>query len=433
MKCMNFLQDYWEYHACYEIPRNYAVWAGIGLLGAVVHRRVCYIHGDIEMHPTEYIGLIGPQGSSKSTCCSFARDRFKEACPDLSVGPSRSSPESIAKIMSDKNFGKAYKDGKGDSFEIRPFAFFINEFKNFVGRSPFDMLTFLTDIYDVKAYDASTIVRGLEYIVNPAINLLCCETPEWIIRNIKGDVISGGFGRRIVYVYETEDPPDRPIPLITPNARSAIERVKARLIECKQVCGQYTFTIPGARHFDLWYRRNSERRRKEGNKMMRGFMKSLHVQLFKLMMLIDSVRDKPNLVFDPELIDEASTYFEDIEVNMQKLWMSSGRNELIVSQQMVIDMLEHEHRWVKEGDLKRMIQNELTPQETFHVLRHLEESDQIIKKPVVFPGEDKPRNAYTTPKLRKEFLKNGSVEEAKRSELDKALETIDKPSTDSHQ
>ena len=414
---MDFLNDYWEYHSCYEIPRNYAFWAGIGLLGSVIHRRVCYVHGDIEMHPTEYIGLIGPQGSSKSTCCSFARERFKEACPDLQIGPSRSSPEALVKIMSDDKFMRYFKNEKGENIEVRPFAFFINEFKNFVGRSPFDMLTFLTDIYDVKAYDASTIVRGLEYILNPAISLLCCETPEWIIRNIKGDVISGGFGRRIVYVYEVEDLVDKPIPLITPAARESIERCKKRLIEAKSVVGQYTWSIPGVRQYGLWYKKNSATRRSEPNVMMKGYLRTKHVQLFKLMMLLDACKDKPMLQFTPELLEEGLFYLDSIEINMCKLSQAAGRNELLGAQQKILDILIKAQSWVEESKLKFMIQNELTPQETFQVLRHMEESDQIVKKQVSFPGHDKPKWGVTTPELREQFASKGETRIVKKSEL----------------
>jgi len=315
--------------------------------------------------------------------------------------------------MSDEKFLRCYKNAEGDLIEVRPFAFFINEFKNFVGRSPFDMLTFLTDIYDVKAYDASTIVRGLEYIINPAVNILCCETPEWIIRNIKGDVISGGFGRRIVYVYEVEDLVDKPIPVITQDARSAIERCKKRLIEAKSVVGKYTWSIPGLRVYDLWYKKNSASRRSEANVMMKGYLRTKHVQAFKLMMLLDVIKDKPMLQFTPTLLEEALYYLDGIEVNMCKLSQAAGRNELLGAQQRILDILEKEQRWMELSTIQRMIQNELGPHETFSVMRHLEESEQIVKKMVKFPGIVKPKYGITLPRLAKEFENNGETQTTK--------------------
>jgi hypothetical protein len=280
------------------------------------------------------------------------------------------------------------------------------------------MLTFLTDIYDVKAYDASTIVRGLEYIINPAVSLLCCETPEWIIRNIKGDVISGGFGRRIVYVYETEDLVDKPVPIITPYARECIERCKTRLIEAKQVTGKYVWSIPGLRQYSLWYTKNSAIRRSENNVMMKGYLRTKHVQLFKLMMLLDVVKDKPMLDFNPSLMEEALFYLDSVEVNMSKLSQAAGRNELLGAQQRILDFLIRLGRWIEETAVKRMIQNELGPQETYNVMRHLEETEQICKKMVKFPQYDKPKWGVTTPELAKEFEKSGETQIKKKSELE---------------
>lgn len=403
---MNFLEDYWLYHQCYEIPRNYAIWSGLGLLGSIIHRKVFYVHGDLEMFPSTYIGLIGPQGSSKSTCCSFARDFFKEACPDMQIGPSRASPESICKTMSDTGFSKRFTNSRGEEIEVRPLAFFINEFKNFVGRSPFDMLTFLTDIYDVKGYDATTIARGLEYIVNPAVNLLCCETPEWIVKNIKSDIISGGFGRRIVYVFETDDVIDRPVPFITPEARQAIDRCKQRLIDLKATVGRVHWSAEGRRDYDAWYYDNARERRSEPNAMMKGYLRTKHVQLFKVMMLLDASSDSPKLEFTPALFEEALNYLNHLEVNMARLSEAAGRNELLGPQQKIMEFLEKRADWAEEGEVKRMIQTDLAPQETYNVLRHLEETRQVIKRMIDWP--DKTTSpGYVTPKVYANIHKNG--------------------------
>jgi hypothetical protein len=405
---MDFMADYWSYHSCYEIPRNYAFWAGFGLLGAVVHKKVSYLHGDLEIFPPIYVGLVGPQGSSKSTCCSFAREFFREACPELKIGPSRASPEAIAKTMSETTFIRQFTDVDGQAVEVRPFSFFINEFKNFVGRSPFDMLTFLTDIYDVRAYDASSIARGLEFIINPSVNLIFCETPDWIIRNIKGDIISGGFGRRVVYAYELDDVTDKPMPIITADARTAIDRCRKRLREARAVVGKYRWDVQGFRYYDKWYRDTAAIRRKENNTMMKGYLKTKHIQVFKVMMLLDCVKDKPMLTFNSELLEEALSFTDVLELNMMKLFAAAGRNELLLSQYKVLDHLERSGSWMEEAALKVAIQNELSPVEIFSVLRHLEDTEQIIRKQVNFPGRGE-RWAFILPKLYKQQINSGDI------------------------
>lgn len=376
---MDFMQDYWTYHSCYEIPRNYALWAGIGLIGATVHRKVIYLHGDIEIHGTIYIGLIGAQGSSKSTCCSFAKRFFIEANPDAKIGPSRASPEILVKLLAEDGFARTFTDHQNDQVEVRPYAFFINEFKNFVGRSPFDMITFLTDIYDEKVYDASTIVRGQELIINPAINILMCETPEWFIRNIKGDIITGGITRRFILVYEYYSNEAKPNIVITPEAHAAKARFIQRLKDVKQVKGEFKMGDAQS-HYEAWYRDNFRRRNAETIPMMQGFLKSKNVQLYKVMMLLDAVSDKPQMVFTKDLFELALSLIDATEKNLPKLSMSSGRNEMVASYNQAIEILELHDGMLPEKNLKRELQMNLNPTEIFSALRYMEETDQIIKK-----------------------------------------------------
>src|ERR1041385_8916665 len=127
---MDYLANYWQYCSCYEIPRNYAFWSAIGLLGAIVQRRVLFMHGDIEIYVDLYIGLIGPQGNAKSTSNDFARKLFREVVPNGHIGPSRASPESIVVSMKADDFVRSFTNHLGEKAIVRPFAFFINEFKN---------------------------------------------------------------------------------------------------------------------------------------------------------------------------------------------------------------------------------------------------------------------------------------------------------------
>lgn len=406
---MNFMEDYWLHHSCYEIPRNYAFWSAFALLGSVVHRKVLYLHGDIEFHANLYVGLIGPQGSSKSTCCSFARAFFIEACSDLPVGPSRASPESLCKAMTDDKFVKSFTNWNGEPTEVRPYAFFINEFKNFVGRSPFDMVTFLTDIYDVKAYDASTIIRGAEFITNPAVNVLMCETPDWFIRNIKGDIISGGIARRFVLVYELDETEAKPFILLTPEVIEAKKRIKQRLIDMRRLTGEFKWGT-GKNAYEKWYRDNHARRQKEASATMRGYLKSKNVQLYKAMMLLDVVSDKPMFSFSVDLVDTALAFLASPERNMPKLSLSAGRNEMVASYYKAIETLERNGGMMQEKALKRELELDLTPTEIYNTIRYLEETEMLHKKLMAFlntEGKLIERWVIITPKRLQEGIKTG--------------------------
>lgn len=385
---MDFLDDYWTYHKCYEIPRNYALWSGIGLLSSIVHKHVQFLHGDIPITGPMYIGLIGAQGISKSTCCSFAKHLYQLACPDGHIGPSRTSPEKIVNLMSADNFPRVFQNWKGESVEVRQYAFFINEFKNFVGRGPIDMINLLTDIYDVPVYDGSSIARDVELVVNPAVTILMCETPDWFMRNVKGELITGGIGRRFVLVYEIDEPDPIPFIHITAEASEAKKRLQQRLLDVKTVTGEFQWSPTAKPLFDKWYRDTHARRVKESNQMMRGYLKSKHIQLFKVMMLLDCVSDFPTLTFYPDLLDHCIALLDVIEKNMPRLSMASGRNELMMTQLKILELVEEGHDkepgWVPKNFVRRAVEAEVTSPEFWSILKHLTETEQLVDKTFKF-------------------------------------------------
>ncbi len=201
---MAFLKDYLFYNEQNECPRDYHIWSALVILAAAAGRRVYWRRGYSDMHPMLYVTLVGKMGTRKSTAKDIAMDLFCEALPDVPLGSATQSKEQIVQFLASPECMRAMNIN-GEPIEYRPMMFFVNELKNWLAYNPGGMIAFLTDIYDRKYFDAGTIKRGLEKIVNPCINILACETPEWIIDQLKLKIISGGFQRRMLYVYKTDE------------------------------------------------------------------------------------------------------------------------------------------------------------------------------------------------------------------------------------
>lgn len=386
---MDYLQDYWTYHSCYEIPRNYAFWSGITLIGAVVNRKVHFFHGDIELHGNLYCMLVGPQGNSKSTCCDFSCGFFKHVCPDMELGASTQSAEDIVKVMADEKFVRCYTDEKGDQIEVRPYPFFINEFKDFIAYNPTRMLNFLTNIYDRKSFDASTIKRGAEHIINPCLNILACENPDQLVGLMKNNIMTGGMSRRMIMVYEPHYQNPKPIIIITDEARAAKERFLQRLIDVRSSgIGEFKWEKSGMDFYIPWYNQKHKKLAEVTNPIMRGYLSTKHIQLFKICMLLDTVSDKPMFQFTGDLMELGMAHLDSIELHMPKLSVAAGRNEMAGPQQKILDMLRDCGGIMPEKLLKKKIETELTPIEIFSVFKHLEDTDQVVKKFMKMPNAE---------------------------------------------
>lgn len=375
----DFMSDYVLYHSYYEIPRNYVFWSAIATVGAVVNRKVHYRHGDIVIHGNVYVMLVGPQGNGKSVSCDFAKRFFKLACPSYHIGASTQSAEDIVSNMAKEDFPRGYTDELGNKTFFSGYAFFMNEFKNFIAYAPSRMLAFLTDIYDrVDPFDSSTIKRGVESIVNPSLNILACENPDWLINNLKNDIVSGGFSRRIIYVYELDRAEPKAFIDLDPAAVDARDRIVRHLQAASSIVGQFKWTDSGRKWYRPWY--NHKQRNLPANPLMAGYIGTKHVQLFKVAMLLDCVSPKPMLLFTDELLQLAVSFLDLIELNMPRLSQAAGRNELAAIQQRVLELILQAGGFMSEKDIKRHVEIDCNWSETASLLRHLEETDQIARQ-----------------------------------------------------
>lgn len=379
---MSLITDFCTYCSCYEIPRNYAGWSAIGLMAAAVNRRVYIYQGDIVHHANMYICLVGEQGIKKSTTKDFAQQFFTEVYPNIPIAASVQSREDIIKFMASTEGIRSFTNADGAAEEYHPYMLFINELENFLSFNIPGMLSFLVDIYDRKYFDCSTIKRGMEKFPNPCVNILACVTPKWLIDKLRGNVITGGICRRMVFVYEIETPTNIisiPRPVITPEARSAEERVRAHLNTIREVTGEFKLTKQAAIFFDDWY--NQTKRTLPDDPLMRGYKRSKDVQLLKTCMLLHLA--KPGCVGQPLLItegllQEGLVALDAIEVNMPKLSIAAGRNELAVPQADILEYVKNKGGFYPEKWIERDCDKDLTPTELFYVLRHLKSSEQLF-------------------------------------------------------
>jgi hypothetical protein len=407
----DFMSDYVLYHSYYEIPRNYVYWSAIATVGAVVNRKVHFRHGDIVIHGNLYVMLVGPQGNGKTTACDFAKRFFKLACPDYAIGASTQSAEDIVSTMAKDDFARTITDDLGNPVIIRAYAFFMNEFKNFIAYSPSRMLAFLTDIYDrVDSFDSSTIKRGVESITNPSLNILACENPDWLINNLKNDIVSGGFSRRIIYVYELDRAEPRAFIDLDAKAVDARDRIVAALSQAKTLRGQFKWAESGRKWYKPWY--EHKQRNLPSNALMAGYLGTKHIQLFKTAMALDSVSSKPMLLFTDDLLELAVSFLDLLEGNMPRLSQAAGRNELASAQQKVLEAILQHGGWMLETDAKRLIEVDCNWSETSAILRHLEETEQLVRTMWKLPGAKGDKWMLFLPGVKERLQKEGVIKKA---------------------
>jgi hypothetical protein len=207
--------------------------------------------------------------------------------------------------------------------------------------------------------------------------MLACETPEWMIKNFKLETITGGFSRRLVIVYEIDSGTVKPRPMPPLNSKELFTRLVNHLQQLPALKGEFTWTPDAVEFWDTWYVKNKHIAAECTDPIMRGYLKTKHVQLIKVAMNLAVGEYPPKLEITRDLLIAGLAVLESPEKNMPKLSVASGRNELALPQQNILDLLERQGGMMSEVDVKRNASKDLNPSELFSILNHLKSLRQI--------------------------------------------------------
>lgn len=404
----NFLTAYLHYNSGNMAPRRFHLWSAASILAAAAGRRFYVEHEYFQIHPMLWTCLVARQGLRKSTAKDLAKELFVEALPDYPLGSSVESREAFVKRLSGDDWLRVYVDENKASVEWKPVMLFLNELKNFLSINPGLMIDTLTDLYGQKAYDASTIKHGLQMVLNPCINILACETPRWVIEKLKLNIISGGFSRRMLFVYETQRPLRITFPKIPQGGLEAKERCKKHLEKITTMAGPFVWTDEGKMFFDHWYKTLVT----PDDEVLEGFYENKDVLAVKITMILCLAEWEPQLLLTKEKLQLGIAFLESIEDNLPKLTVAAGRSETAVPQQKVLEVLQTHGGLLPEKVLLREVQKDFkNSTELWSAMRFMTENEVILKKALQIPPDKVIKSWILLPETWSKWQNNGEVKE----------------------
>ena len=379
---MDFIRNYALANSGTMVSPLYTMWCSLFLLSAGNGRR-CYVdHGHFKVFSDMYAILVGLSGTRKSAAIVPCRRMWRLAYPESPIGPSITSPEDIVLRMATNDSIRVYDDENGKGISHVPYTFFINEFKNFIRHNEEGMITFLTDIYGEEHFNSSTIKHGLQPIENPVLNLIGCATPQWIEKHFKKELLTGGWGRRVYYIFETQPQPRITFPIKTKEACEAEIWCINHLQKIAKLAGKITFS-PEAREFlDKW---NMKAISPEHNEVVASFLEVRDILVTRLAIALCLAYTTPVFVISLETLVDAIGIFDDLAGRLPKLTSSMGRNELTPTQNRLIQLLKDNNGRMAEFVWHRIAGQDLTEAEYISAKNFLRNTRQIVEEAV--PGK----------------------------------------------
>lgn len=382
----NFIADFLNYNSGTECHKSYLRWAAISALGAAAGPRYRLRAGSYHIYPIMYILYVGPQGNRKSYAKNKAKDLIQEAFPEYPIGADITTRDDIIKFLSGDLTERAYTTPDGALDTYHPLALFINEFKDFTSYNPSMMINFVVDIYDYvdRVFRCSTIRRGAENITHPYLSILACENTEWFLLRLKEGVVTGGFSRRFIVLYEYQKPPE-PIPIVElPKDHEILwKRMVMHLQNMHTTSREFTWHADGMKLYREWYVKNFNEMQDETN--VAGFQGTLDQQLLKLVMLLDLANSSPGYIITAELIEEGLTWLTALWPNLVRLYSSGGRNELAMQHSKVLELIDSRGGIIAEKEFLRLTGKDMNMREQQETIKHLVDSDQLLRQAFKYP------------------------------------------------
>jgi len=321
-----------------EAHPRYHLWGCMAALSSLVGRKVWIQRPYQRIHANIYVILVGPQGNRKTAARDICKNFLKkvnEVAGDIDPLPFSSESTTREQLIHEMTKNeRTYKcDDRIDSYY--PMTIMPSEMKEFLSVDPARMVNFLTDGYDTNYYDYS--VRGRpekDIIPNPYIVIFGCETPDWLTDRLKERVVSGGFSRRVTFLYETEHSIviDTTLP---PECIAAEERMVKYALRIKSLVGEVKLSEPAR----LFYNEFRMTNKKAPIPALVGFYESKHDLMLKLSILV-LTSESSDLVVERNHLEMVLQMINDAEINMPRVFSGSGRNELGPVATKLEDLLE---------------------------------------------------------------------------------------------
>jgi energy-coupling factor transporter ATP-binding protein EcfA2 len=278
-----YLNEYLKMVEDTESPRIFHIWSAVFAMSAAMGRRCWLPFGTFDIHPNQYVLLVGTPGTRKSTAASLSKKLLKNST-GTRFAPSDTGGQRqglIASLFGEESQAKEFLNGAEigakdnsiasltqlDSISNEPdseeliavaeadrhhLAVIASEFSRFIGQHNLSMLDFLGEVgYDGEDYEYRTRQTSVT-LKKPLMNILGCTTPTMLNNSMPPAAGGQGFLSRMILVYGTRKYKQVPRPNAPP--LELVGKVKDRLNDVyHRLSGPFDETPDGRSYSESLY------------------------------------------------------------------------------------------------------------------------------------------------------------------------------------
>lgn len=339
----NFFKLYYDYTRSTEPPANYHAWCGISAISALLGKKCFIPQGKFTTFPNTYVVLVGAPAMRKSTAMNVAK-RLVRATGKVPLSPESATRESL---IDDMARSRVEWNLNGKDISYWQSSAFVTELEQFIGGKHINdaMVKFLTAIWDEPFFKERTRKGGEVIIHNPYFTMLACCTTSWMNEKLQADVISDGFTRRTIFVFENEINCLNPWPEDSPEELALLEPLTKEALRIFSLGGQFHLTPQARSIYDKMYL-NQRKMAENHSRQLEHYFSSRHILIQKISMCL-SASIRSDKIIDSNIINVADAFLRETEKSLDRLFAGVGRNELAPIAAKVTDLIS------ERGELDR--------------------------------------------------------------------------------
>jgi len=247
------------------------------------------------------------------------------------------------------------------------------------GGNPQGMIEFLTDIYDREHFEVKTKNMGTDTILGPYITLLACMTREQANSLFRAALITGGFSRRMVFVYSRSRNEPIARPRINPLQEEARSLCLSHLQKVTKASGEYKFTNESGEWFDAWYAAKFKEIGLPHTPAFKNWLMSKDTMLIKMAMCLDLAGDPTYRLTIPNL-ERGLSMLNAIEDGLDRIFSGAGKNPLADLAMRALSRLEEApDQTMQERQILSALFSEGKKEDVLLALEHLITSEVIVR------------------------------------------------------
>jgi hypothetical protein len=313
----NWIDAFIEYSSAIQSPEIFRRWAAIGIVSAMMERRVwCHTRGST-LYPNTYIVLTALPGVGKSEVLKKAEHLLRQV-PRINITPSSVTTASLVDTLADA----AARDIGGPAV-VQAVA---SELGVFLPAYDPSYINTLTKLYDGEFYEERR--RGNQHhliIERPLLGILGGTTPSYLSSFLPEGAWDQGLTSRTCFIYSNEVKNDAIFG--DPEAEARVGQSEADLVAdlhaMTESAGQFTWTRD-AQEAITWWRDDGMNPGPE-HKRLANYASRRVAHLLKLCMIM-SMSHSNDLIVTWKHFIAAKRWMLKAEEAMAEIFGCAGRN-----------------------------------------------------------------------------------------------------------